>query len=96
MYLNAEDSLDILNPPLNDEQCRLGNPPHQLLDRAEIRLFDRYEANFVKYLDPNVIEEAVDRADSKAWEKAISEELTSLEDNGPWEIVSSPPDQHAP
>lgn len=95
MPLNAEDNADTLNASLNDEHRQFENPSYQLRDRAEIRRSDRYETNFVEYLEHTTYEEAVNGADGEAWKKTISEELTFLEDNGTWEIVPLPPSQHA-
>ena len=44
----------------------------------------------VEGLDPSTIEEARARDDWAKWDKAISKELTSLEDARTWDIVECP------
>ena len=62
----------------------------QILETADEENFFLIANNLLQEDEPSTYEEAINGKHKEEWKKAIQSELTSLEENGTWELTSLP------
>lgn len=65
-------------------------PQRNLRDRSKIKIPERYEANFIEFVEPLTYEEAISRQEGEKWKEAIEEELAAHDKNQTWRMESLP------